>query len=664
MGIQNVSYIPQLRKLGIKGHTLIEVVVAGALSMILMAGVSSLLEIMATQQRRSNVLDKTQQLVASITSMIEDDTAWNNTVAHAINTNLACLQSHVGNCTLTSGGSFNLYDRNGELLIEALNNTSGFAPSGPNCDTFSTSGNSQCPLHVNLTWEPLCTTCHANQLKVNVEIIFAPLSDSKIPGFTRNFSLLKNMTVGPFIATKVGVGFNFTCAVVNGGVQCWGANWNRALGQPASVGYKTTPVKVAGLESGVTDLAVGMYHSCAIQNGNVKCWGANGSGRSGVGGASIQVPNIIVDAVGAPLTNVTDIDAGFVHSCAVAGGAAYCWGSNGSGQLGTSEAVGLLHNQWSGHAFARQVLDMGTGVVSISTTLSMTCAVKNDGSLMCWGHNDQRGGLGQHYTGRRQLGTDPPDGSYKVCWPFIIEGTVLPRQALDASGFPIWNTSSNPGLNQGFFWAPPGAGPFLPPLAPVPPLTVNERIQRCNPRPVLHDSFLPGDGSVDIEGGCVLKDTGKVECWGYNYGALGQGPAYGGSSQPPWPYASCPGCPSQNNVSRAFEVINLSNVTMLGAIAGGACAITGGRLYCWGWNSNENHLGTPTGAPGSNPTPRQVGIPGTVTYFRGGSDDEAHHSCAIANEKVYCWGKNDRGQLGNGTLRDRTRSYVEVKRFR
>jgi alpha-tubulin suppressor-like RCC1 family protein len=128
---------------------------------------------------------------------------------------------------------------------------------------------------------------------------------------------------------------------------------------------------------------------------------------------------------------------------------------------------------------------------------------------------------------------------------------------------------------------------------------------------------------------CARTNTGKVLCWGS--GAAGQL----GDASPRRP-APAP-------------VPNLADATLL--VAGGdhTCALRrAGPVVCWG----AGFAKTPTAVPGVE----------KVADLSAGED----HTCSRSNGALTCWGSNQRGQLGDGTLEaraagTRVRNLPDVK---
>jgi alpha-tubulin suppressor-like RCC1 family protein len=186
------------------------------------------------------------------------------------------------------------------------------------------------------------------------------------------------------------VGDYGNCALIGGGLRCWGDNVYGALGTGSTSATLVTPEQVAGLGSGVAASAVGLSHACALMTtGNVKCWGLNLSGQVGDGTQTDRFTP--VDVVG--LTGAVSIALGSEHSCAVlADGSVRCWGENFAGELGDGTTVG--------RSAPVPVLGV-TDAQGLALGDSFSCALLHSGQVICWGANEY-GQLGDGTTAPQQ----------------------------------------------------------------------------------------------------------------------------------------------------------------------------------------------------------------------------------------------------------------------
>ncbi len=145
----------------------------------------------------------------------------------------------------------------------------------------------------------------------------------------------------PAKATDVRAGDFHTCALLeNGQMWCWGGNSQGQLGVPGAGGESRHPVRVQNLSGAVVALDAGGDSTCAVVNGGVRCWGSNFYGQVGDGTYHMRwTPTQVVGLA----AGVRDVSVAWDHVCALSdassGGRVLCWGSDAFGQLGRHRDV-------------------------------------------------------------------------------------------------------------------------------------------------------------------------------------------------------------------------------------------------------------------------------------------------------------------------------------
>jgi len=130
-------------------------------------------------------------------------------------------------------------------------------------------------------------------------------------------------------------------------------------------------------------LGVGSSHACAVVAGGVRCWGSNSQGQLGDGTTTTPKKSVVVPG----LADIVEVAVGDVHTCArSAAGSVWCWGGNASGELGyeTTDMCGPT-------PCSRQPRPVAalTSTLRVAAGNGRTCGLKNDGGVRCFGFSTQ-----------------------------------------------------------------------------------------------------------------------------------------------------------------------------------------------------------------------------------------------------------------------------------
>jgi len=338
----------------------------------------------------------------------------------------------------------------------------------------------------------------------------------------------------------VTAGDGHTCAILDdGSVRCWGSGSSGRLGYGTTnnVGDGSGPtptIESAGpvpLGAGHTARAItaGGAHTCAIlDDGSVRCWGANTSGQLGYGNrnavGSGAGPTPTIDSAGpVPLGaghTARAIAAGVNHTCAILDdGSVRCWGANTSGQLGYGNRTPVGDGTGPAIGAAGPVpLGAGHTARAIAAGQSQTCAILDDFTARCWG----AGGLGQLGYGNANNvgdGSGPTPtiesagpiffGSGRTARSITAGSNITTCATLDDGTARCWGGSSSGQLGYGnTSTVGDGTGP-TPTIVSAGPVPLGAG----------HTARAITAGWFST---CAMLEDGTARCWG-NGGQLGYG---------------------------------------------------------------------------------------------------------------------------------------------
>jgi len=406
----------------------------------------------------------------------------------------------------------------------------------------------------------------------------------------------------------------------------------------------------------VVQLASGLDRVCVVGGvGSLKCWGRNDQGQLGLGDANARGdgPNemgAMLPAVDVgPGVKVAQIALGGQHTCAILrGGAVKCWGANGEGELGVGDLLprgGLAGSM--GAALPTVQLGAGRTAKQLALGDRHSCAILDNGSVKCWGRNDQ-GQLGLGDT-RSRGGAAPDTGD---ALPAINLGNGRTAKSITAGSRHTCAILDNDSLK---CWGYNDAGQ----------LGYGDRARRgdrsgdMQALPVV-DLGL-GRTARAIGAGerhtCALLDDQTVKCWGNAYyGQCGTGDTEDrGDNGGEMGIALKAIELGQNHKAKAIGVgFNYTCVVLdndeLRCFGAGFDAQLGplpGNATSWGWTLGQMGDALPS---------IDLGAGAKVTAVAAGDT----HTCALLGDEVKCFGKNAYGSLGQGDTTTRGKVAGEM----
>lgn len=307
-----------------------------------------------------------------------------------------------------------------------------------------------------------------------------------------------------------------------------------------------------------------------------------------LGQQSTVSQTVVATTGGGTTTAGRFIASGGFHTCSLNGvGGVLCFGYDGYGQLGGGD----LFSDPQPVA----VVGLASGVSEVAAGGNFSCARTDAGAIRCWGENDsgQLGGGGtQTYSASPQAVSGLASGARAV------SAGASHACALNAAGGVVcWGRNDFGQLGDGS--------------------TTSSRV------PVAVSGLASGVVAIAAgqHGSCAVTAGAGVFCWGRAGSASG------------------------SSVPVALTALGNDVVQIALGMDHGCALTTVGGVRCWG-SSGQGQLGNGSTSGADSGPVGVTGLGSGMVEISAGPD----FSCALSSAgQTYCWGRNDRGQLGDGS---------------
>lgn len=379
----------------------------------------------------------------------------------------------------------------------------------------------------------------------------------------------------------------------------------------------------------IKTLELGFYYSSAITTrGRLFTWGYNSSGQLGDGTRTDRLmPTDITKNFNLNEgEKITSVSLGRSHSAAITSeGRIFTWGDNMYGQLGDTSTT----DRYTPYDISSYFnLDDGETIIDVSLGLYHSSAISSNGRIFMWGDN-RRGQLGN---GINIRSTIPIDITSMLN---LSDGESVSTISLGDS-FSIALTSEG----RIFTWGTNAYGQ----------LGDGTTLDSYSPKDI-SDMFNLNNGdkivfvSIGLENASAITLNGSIYMWGRNHiGQLGDGTTV--DQHLPVDITG------RFNMNQGEIIVSSS----LGWIHSSALS-SEGRIFTWGSNgSGKLGDGTTTNRLLPTDISNQFDF-SQADYIQSVKLGYTHSAIYTSNGKVFIWGHNYKGQIGDGTTTDRQTPY-------